>query len=275
MDIQITCPQDPPPSGIVNAWGSRLRDLLTERYPGPFTVAWTEDKEAPSLTPSAFRQWLVIQRGRTFRGRIGLRWDQARPGLLQIRTEVEALPKADNPFNGLLNVLEVILGVAAFGSWVWFAIADWSRIWNRVFSLQNGYDATHATNLEVVWLLLGWGLSPAVAVLAVELIRSRSGIMVAAWQRHRVQAFNRKDLAPALEAAIQGILKAAAADSADCLAFGQAHIGQPHPVHPNLVWAAGGRYQPAQGFTWASDEPGSLDVIPKLVNGADDAQGNG
>jgi len=271
MDIRITCPQDPPPTAIVNAWGSRLRDLLTERYPGPFTVAWTEDKEAPSRTPPAFRQWLAIGRGRTFRGRIGLRWDRAQPGLLQVRTELDALPKPDNPFNGVLNVLEWILGLAAFGCWVWFAIADWSRIWNRVFSLQNGYDATHATNLEVVWLLLGWALSPAVAVLAIELIRSRVEAMVAAWQCRRVQSFTRKDLDPGLEAAVQSILKNAAEDPAHCLAFGQAHIGQPHPTLQNLVWAADGRYQPAAGFTWASVEPGSLDVVPKAVKAADAA----
>lgn len=263
MDIRITGPQEAPPVAIANAWGAGLRDRLAEAGPGRSTVAWTEDKDAPTLAPPALRQWLVLRRGGTLLGRVGLRWDQAQPGLLRVLTEVDALPEPELRFEVVLDILAWVLGLAAFGTWVWFAVVDWRRVWNRVFTFTTGYDATHATHLEVVWMLLGWALSPAVAVLLVELLRARIKAMAAAWQRRRVQAFTRRELDPALEAAIQELLKEAAGDPGATLALGQAHPGQPHPVHANLVWAANGRYQPAAGFTWASDDPASLAVVRK------------
>lgn len=263
MDIRITSAQEPPPRDIANAWGARLQDRLAERYSGRFTVDWTEDKTMLALTPPAIRQWLTLQRGNTFQGRIGLVWDHEHPGRLQIRTEVDPLPRPDLPIKNLFDLLGLIMGVIGFGIWVWFAVVDWHRIWNRVSSFGSGYDATHATKLEVLWLLVGWGLTPAIGVGIAGLIRAQIETVAAAWQRRRVQAFTRKDLGQTLEAMVQNMLKEASLDPKACLALGQAHIGEPHPVHPNLVWSAKGQYKPAEGFTWASDDPDSLTVAPK------------
>jgi len=62
---------------------------------------------------------------------------------------------------------------------------------------------------------------------------------------------------------VQELLKESIQDPKACLALGQAHIGQPNPVHPALVWAANGQYNPAEGFKWASEDPSSLAVVPK------------
>lgn len=263
MDIRITGPKEAPPSDLVNAWGARLRDCLDEHYSGRFKATWTEDKEAPTLRPPALRQWLTLQRGRTVHGRVSLAWDQERPDLLRLGTQADALPKPEIRIHGVLDVMDWLAGTAAFGSWVWFAVVDWRRVWNRVFTFTTGYDATHATHLEVVWFLLGWALSPAVAVLLVELLRARIEIMAEAWQRRRVRAFSRKDLDPTLAGLVQELLRESSQDPKLCLALGQAHKGQPHPTHPDLVWAENGQYQPAEGFRWASEEAGSLAVVPK------------
>lgn len=263
MDVQVTGPQDSLPADIVNAWGARLRDRLTERYSGRFTVDWTEDKEAPSRPLPAFHQWLTLKRRDTCHGCIGLVWDQEQPGLLRIRTEAGSLPKPEIRIHRLLDMLSGILGVAGFGSWVWFAVVDWRRIWNRVSTFPSGYDATHATKLEVLWLLVGWALSPAVGIMIAELVRAWAENLAAAWQRRRVQAFAKKELDQILETLIQDALKETSQDPKVCLALGQAHLGHPHPVHPNLVWAAKGRYKPAEGFTWASEDSDSLAVVPK------------
>jgi len=248
---------------IVNAWGAGLRDRLIERYLGRLTVAWTEDKEAQARTPPALRHWLTLQRGDALQGRIGLVWEQARPDVLETRTEVDGLPEPKLRFSLLLDILGWTLTLVAFGCWVWFVVVDWQRIWNRVSTFGSGYDATHATKLEVLWLLVGWALSPAIAIGIVALIRAQIEAAAATWQRLRVQAFHKKELNQSLESMVQEALGEAAKDGKACLALGQAHIGQPHPVHPNLVWAAKGRYQPADGFTWASDAPDSLEVVPK------------
>jgi hypothetical protein len=263
MDVRVTGPQDALPADIVSAWGARLRDRLTERYPGRFTVDWTEDKEAPARPRPALHQWLILRRGTAIHGCIGLVWDQEQPGLLRIRTEADALPRPEMRIHRLLDGVSGILGVAGFGSWVWFAVVDWRRIWNRVSTFASGYDATHATKLEVLWLLVGWALSPAVGIMIGGLVRAWIENLVAAWQRRRVQAFARRELDQALEAMVQETLKETALDPKVCLTLGQAHLGHPHPVHPNLVWAANGQYKPAEGFTWASEDSDSLAVVPQ------------
>jgi hypothetical protein len=263
MDIRITGPQGSVPADVINAWGARLRDRLTERYSGRFTVAWTEDKEAPARTPPALRHWLTLRRGDSLQGRIGLAWDSQWPELLKTGTETEALPHPDLPVNNGFGFLEVILGVVGFGSWVWFAVVDWQRIWNRVSTFGSGYDATHATKLEVLWLLVGWGLTPAIGIGIAGLIRVLFGLLVAAWQRQKVRAFNRKELGPVLQTMLQEALAETTKDPNTCLTLGQAHLGEPHPIHPHLVWAAKGKYNPAEGYTWASDDPSSLEVVRK------------
>ena len=261
-EIRITGPQETIPADIANAWCVRLRDRLAERYPGPYTVAWTEDKEAPARTPAGLRHWLTLRREGTLQGRISLAWDQTRPGLVRIRTEVASLPAPDIRIGGLLDVLDWVLGAAGFGLWIWFVVGDWRRVWNRVSTFASGYDATHATKLEVFWLMLGWALSPAIAVMLVEFLRARIEILAEAWQRRRVRAFTRKDLDRVLDSLVQEVLNETTRVPEVCLALGQAHPGQPHPIHLNLVWAAGGKYNPAEGFRWASEDPSSLDVVP-------------
>lgn len=263
MDIRITGPLESVPVGIVEAWGGRLRDRLSERYSGRYTVAWTEDKEAPARTPPSLRHWLTIWRGKTLQGRAGLVWDQAQPRLLRLRTEAQGLPGPELRIDRVFEVLNWLLGVVGFGLWVWFVKVDWQRIWNRLSTFPSGYDATHATKLEVLWLLVGWALSPAVAVIVAGMIRALVEAAAEAWQRRRVLGFNRKDLDGTLESIVQVTLQESTQDPQACVALGQAHLGQPHPVHPNLVWAANGQYNPAEGYRWASEDPASLDVVRK------------
>jgi hypothetical protein len=263
MDIAIAGPQETPPIVIAEAWGARLRDQLSGQHGGRCSVDWTEDKEAPVRTPPAIHQWLSLRRNGALQGRVGLVWSQARPGVLSIGTEVEALPDPEFRLQRLMDILSWIMGLAGFAAWVWFAIADWPRIWNRISTFAGGHDATHATKLEVLWLLVGWALTPAIGLLLVGVFQAGLEALGMAWQGRRVRAYTKRQLAPALDALLQEALAETAQDPKLCLALGQAHPGQPHPVHANLVWADRGQYKPAEGFAWASEDPDSLAVVPK------------
>ena len=41
--------------------------------------------------------------------------------------------------------------------------------------------------------------------------------------------------------------------------------GTPHDQYPNVVWGAGGNYEPAPGYDWASDDPNDFTVVSVQV----------
>jgi len=51
-----------------------------------------------------------------------------------------------------------LAALGAFGLWVWFAIENAGRVWERVSSF--GPGPGRATKLEVAWLLVGWAVGP-------------------------------------------------------------------------------------------------------------------
>jgi len=62
-----------------------------------------------------------------------------------------------------LRVLGSVAALGAFGLWVWFVIANFSRLWERVSSF--GPGPGRASKLEVAWALLGWAMGPVSAIL--------------------------------------------------------------------------------------------------------------
>jgi len=84
------------------------------------------------------------------------------------------------PVGRLFGVLAVLGAIAAFGLWVWFAITDWSRIWNRIASTFGADREDKASKLEVGWLAVGWALGPAVAALVISMV---GGWLDRLWRR--------------------------------------------------------------------------------------------
>ncbi len=67
----------------------------------------------------------------------------------------------------LFSGLAVLGAVGAFGLWVWFAISDWSRVWNRIASTFGADRPDRASKLEVGWFAVGWAVGPAFAAFGI------------------------------------------------------------------------------------------------------------
>jgi hypothetical protein len=248
---------------MVNAWGGRLKMQLAEHYAGRLEVVWTDAEEASGQRPPGILQWLTLRQEARLMGRIRLAWHPGRPDSLQIRTEMKALPEAPIPLEPVLKTLTGVAVVAALGGWVWFVIQDWHRVWNRVSSFSGGYDAEHASKLEVYLVLLGWVIALGVAAVVMGILRLGFDGFGRLRQRVRVWAFARRELDQVLERLLGDRLEACRGNIQDCLNLGQAHPGNPLPTHAHLVWGQDGRYLPAEGYRWSSEDPASLDVAPK------------
>lgn len=263
MDLRISTSGVLTPESLVNAWGAALRDGLSQRYAHGFELSWTQEEEASQQNPPVILHWLTLKKGPDLVGRIRLAWESEEPGLLRIHMETEHLPEPPIPLDRFLDVLAVAGAILAFGGWIWFVIQDWHRVWNRVSSFAGGYDAEHATKLEVFLVLVGWAMAPITAIFLVEIVRGRFKALGQWAQRRRVQTFAQQELEGVLTDLLQKQLQGCQTDAQACLRLGQAHPGSPHPVYPNILWAGDGKYQPAEGFQWVSESPECLDVIPK------------
>lgn len=226
-------------------------------------VDWTQVEDAPNKNPPAIIQWLTLRKGSRLMGHIRLAWNSNQPDNLQIRTDSRTLPDAATLEDPGVPVLDWVAALAGLGAWLWFAIVDWHRIWNRVFSLSFGYDAEHATKLEIYLLALGWALGPILAIVILQIIRGGVDAVAGSWHRLVVWVFARRELDKVVEKLLQDRLQACREDPQVCLALGQAHPGSPHPIHANLVWGQDGKYLPAEGYCWASEDSNSLGVAPK------------
>lgn len=260
MDIPIFTPSTSNPRTIVDTWGGRLNEMLTEHYLGRLKVDWTLDQDAYNQNPPAILQWFALRKGSRLMGHIRLAWNPNQPDSLQIRTDSRTLPEAPTPPDPGVPVLDWVAALAGLGAWLWFAILDWHRIWNRVSTFSGGYDAEHATKLEIYLLALGWALGPILAIVLLQILRAGFGALGRAWQRLILWAFAKRELDQVLEQLIQNHLRACREDIQACLALGQAHPGSPLPMHANLVWGRDGKYLPAEGYRWNSEDPDSLDV---------------
>ena len=160
---------------VVRNWAGRLAAALPARVGESVTAKWwVEERQADAAgSPGPYVQWIDLKRGERVVGRVRLRWNPASPRTLHVESTSEGVALAETVLSrGLagiasaFNVLAIVAAIGAFGLWVWFAIADWSRIWARVSTFSGGGPG-RASKLEVTWLLMGWALGPLFAGFAV------------------------------------------------------------------------------------------------------------
>ena len=94
-----------------------------------------------------------------------------------------ATDRSEQTFLGSsLRVLGGVAALGAFGLWVWFVIANFGRLWERVSSF--GPGPGRASKLEVAWALLGWAMGPVFAVAIFACLAAGADGIAARW-RHR------------------------------------------------------------------------------------------
>ena len=191
-------------------------------------------------------------------------WLAKAPDKLRISAGAEGLVMTASLAGRLFNVLAVLAAITAFGLWIWFVRVDWHRVWNRLSTFSPGYDDTHATKLEVYWLLMGWALGPAFAGFAFFLAGHWFDEIIHGYKMKRMAAFARRQLDGALAELVEQALAGCSRDGLQTANLGQAHTGAPHPTHPNIVYSEKGEFRPAAGYVWSSTDPASLEVKPAV-----------
>ena len=160
---------------VLQNWAARLAAALPSRFGEGVTAKWwVEERKADAAgAPGPYVQWIDLKRGERIVGRMRLRWDPASPSAMRVESVSDGVALVETVLSRSLagvasafNVLAIAAAVGAFGLWVWFAIADWSRIWARV-STWSGAGPGRASKLEVTWLLMGWALGPLFTGFAV------------------------------------------------------------------------------------------------------------
>lgn len=76
--------------------------------------------------------------------------------------------------------LGALAAVGAFGLWVWFVVANFGRLWERVSHFGPGEG--RASKLEVAWALLGWAMGPVFTIAAFAAVAYGFDSLVAKWR---------------------------------------------------------------------------------------------
>ncbi|MFO0931993.1 MAG: hypothetical protein U1E39_04710 [Planctomycetota bacterium] len=79
-----------------------------------------------------------------------------------------------------VRVLGAAAAVGAFGLWVWFVVANFGRLWERVSHF--GPGPGRASKLEVAWALLGWAMGPVFTIAAFAAVAYGFDSLVARWR---------------------------------------------------------------------------------------------
>lgn len=209
MDVPIASRHLAYAPTVARNWVRRLKAALDARFSAGHTVTWTAQEPAAGVPYVQFLD--VAQAGRAV-GRLRVTWDPARGEALRIEPTAEGLPVEKTALGSLLGLLAVGGALAAFGLWVWFAIHDWSRVWNRVASTFGPDREDRATKLEVGWLLVGWAVGPAFVGFGVGALGDKVDRAAAGRRARRVEAFGRTELEPLIVASVEEGRAAARAD---------------------------------------------------------------
>jgi|GEM_PF-6200288 len=247
--IPVTCRNDE--DAVSTQWARRLDAALKTRFPRAASVRWYLEPAKPGIPRTEIEHYFEVRDGRQA-ARVRLLWRAAEPDSLYLTAGAAGMPKRKTFMGRVFGALALVAALVAFLLWCWFA-------YETVPKLPTFFGhARH--NLEVAWLLLGWGVGPAFAAVGVSAIGDWFDTRAYEAQKKVAEGFAREQLDATLAAAVHQALAACAGDDALTKQLGQAHTGAAHPKHPNVVYAAKGDYRPAPGYTWASDDPKSMAV---------------
>ena len=256
----------------VSAWARAIQDRLQLQYGGRFKADWTQsalpDSPAGAQTAVDYHQTIALtETGRPY-ARIVLTRRAVLPHILAC--DLESIQDPVTMGAALMRSVGILAGIAAFGGWVYLLF--WAGGLGRVIERVTSWGACKgcATKLEFYYVIVaGWLLVPLMAafafIFAGELLdQGMSGVRT--WLTRRKLE---KKFLPWLVGAMRDVEVQASADSAAAQTFGivpaiHQTAGTPHPVHMNVVWDGNGRMRPAEGFTWATDDPDSFMVKPKV-----------
>jgi hypothetical protein len=178
----------PLPARTPESDARRLAAALAEKYKGRFEIR---------ETPAEKGLWVDLLRGTTLEGRVKMTWES---GSLATTPSSEIDPASVKVFDKFFAFLGMVGAIAAFGFWVWFAIKDWSRIWNRISFAET---AERASKLEVAWLLVGWAMGPFFVIFVASVIGEWCNDKVRKFREGRLAAFAKAELHAAVDAELQ------------------------------------------------------------------------
>lgn len=171
-----------------SAEARRLAAALAAKYQGRFEARET-------TTGKGLR--LDLLRGSTLQGQVRITWES---GTLSASATSELDPGSVKVFDKFFGFVGMVAAVAAFGLWVWFAIHNWPRIWNRISFAQS---EDRASKLEVGWLLVGWAMGPAFVILGADGIGGWCDGKLRKFREGRLAAFAKRELQAAVDAELQ------------------------------------------------------------------------
>ena len=256
----------------VSAWAGAIQDRLQLQYGERFKAEWIQsaqpDSPARAQTAVDYHQTIALtESGRPF-ARILLTRRAALPHALAC--ELEGVQSPSKMGAALMRPVGMLAGIAAFGGWVYLLF--WGGGLGRVIERITSWGACKgcATKLEFYYVIVaGWLVVPVMAafvfIFAGELLdQGMSSVRTWLTRRKLERAF-----LPWLAGTVRDIETRAGADPQSAQTFGIVPVmhqaaGTPHPVHLNVVWDGNGRMRPAEGFTWATDDPDSFMVKPKV-----------
>jgi len=194
---------------LTRAWGRRLASGLAGTFKDRFEVRELE-ANVPGGKPSVREHWVEVQKGSSLEGRIRIVWDSGRPAELVVDVASDVTSPPSTMFSRIFGVLGGAAALVAFGAWIWFAISDWSRIWNRLSWTFSSSGGPRASKLEVFWLVLGWAVGPAFSYVGIALIGSWIDGILRGLRERRLRSFAQQELAGALSAEVLRALEEAA-----------------------------------------------------------------
>lgn len=187
LEMKAACAAALPPR-TSEADARRLAAALKAKYQGRFAAQETVVEKS---------LWVDLLRGTTLQGRVKITWES---GILFAETSSTIDPNSVKVFKKFFEFVGMVAAIGAFGIWVWFAIHNWSRIWNR---LSFAETADRASKLEVGWLLVGWAVGPAFVFFGADMIGDWCDGKLRRFREGRLAAFAQSELQAAVNSELE------------------------------------------------------------------------